>query len=119
MLGEIDVSGDIHAGGNPFELRLWSAGSSVKLNSESVVHGHLYAPDAAVKPAGSQGLRVDVEGLLRQLTEIGREDATLAGQAVVDRRGDRRKRFGGDGTVGPPPTPGTGIGVPGYSLLLQ
>ncbi|MCP4678699.1 MAG: hypothetical protein GY854_24950, partial [Deltaproteobacteria bacterium] len=52
VLGEIDVSGRIHAGGNPFELRLWSAGASVKLNSQSVVHGHLYAPDAAVKLAG-------------------------------------------------------------------
>ncbi|MCP4664652.1 MAG: hypothetical protein GY856_55420, partial [bacterium] len=52
VLGEIDVGGDVHAGGNPFELRLWSAGSSVKVNSQSVVHGHLYAPDAAVKLAG-------------------------------------------------------------------
>ncbi len=58
VTGEVDIKGGshVHLDGDPYTLRLWVAGTSVSLASQSIVHGFLYAPDAAVRLAGRSKL---------------------------------------------------------------
>ena len=56
--GPVTVNGSasVHAGGNPWLLRLWSSGSSVSLGGGSPVSGFLYAPSAAAAIDGGATL---------------------------------------------------------------
>jgi len=79
VTGTIDVQGgaQINADGGAYDLRLWSAGASVSIDSQAVVRGFLYAPSAAVHLGGKsllagavQGGQVEIAGGARVVREV-------------------------------------------------
>jgi hypothetical protein len=58
VTGTVKLSGEslVNQGGSPFQLLLWVAGDSVRLQSHSLLRGLLYGPDAQTKVNGGAGI---------------------------------------------------------------
>lgn len=54
VTGDVKITGSsmVNAGASPYLLRLWSSGAKLRVESQSVVHGFIYAPSARTKITG-------------------------------------------------------------------
>ena len=93
VTGPIEIKGGSHVNldGDPYDVRLWSAGATVSIASQSNVFGFLYAPAAAVDLTGQSRLvggvqadRVTLDGGARVRRVVDDAPPALTVDAPVD-----------------------------------